>query len=123
MNYLGYSWVDRGEHLQEGLALIQRALALRPDSAAITDSLGWAYYRIHDYARALEHLEHAVELESGDATLNDHLGDVYWRVGRRVEARYQWQRSLSLTPDDPAAIRQKIEHGLPDEAPERAARR
>ncbi|MBS0385356.1 MAG: tetratricopeptide repeat protein [Proteobacteria bacterium] len=123
MNYLGYSWIDRGERLQEGLALIQRALALRPDSAAITDSLGWAYYRMRDYARALEHLEHAVELESGDATLNDHLGDVYWRVGRRVEARYQWQRALSLTPDDPTAIQQKIERGLPDEAPERAARR
>jgi Flp pilus assembly protein TadD len=123
MNYLGYSWVDRGEHMAEGVAMIQRAAALRPDSAAIVDSLGWAYYRMHDYPHALESLEHAVELEAGDPTLNDHLGDLYWRLGRRIEARYQWQRALSLTPDDPAALQQKIERGLPEEPPTRAAHR
>lgn len=123
LNYLGYSWVDRGEHMQEGLAMIQHAVALRPDSGAIIDSLGWAYFRMRDYPRALENLEHAVELESGDPTLNDHLGDVYWRVGRRTEARYQWQRALSFNPDDPAPIQQKLEHGLPAEPAERAVSR
>lgn len=123
MNYLGYSWVDRGEHMQEGLAMIQRAVALRPDSAAIIDSLGWAYYRLGDYPRAVENLERAVELESGDATLNDHLGDVYWRVGRRTEARYQWQRALSFNPANPAPIQQKLDHGLPSAAPAQPARR
>ncbi|MFZ2030526.1 MAG: tetratricopeptide repeat protein [Vitreimonas sp.] len=123
LNYLGYSWVDRGEHMQEGLAMIRRAVALRPDSAAIVDSLGWAYYRMRDYPRALENLEHAVELEAGDSTLNDHLGDVYWRVGRHTEARYQWQRALSFNPDDPAPIQQKLEHGLPAEPAGRAAAR
>ena len=107
----------------EGLAMIQRALALRPDSAAIVDSLGWAYYRMRDYPRALEQLERAVELEAGDATLNDHLGDVYWRLGRRTEARFQWRRALSLTPDNSTAIQNKLEHGLPAEAEERSARR
>ncbi len=123
LNYLGYSWIDRGEHMAEGLAMIQRALALRPDSAAIVDSLGWAYYRMRDYPRALEQLEHAVELDSGDATLNDHLGDVYWRLGRRIEARFQWRRALSLTPASPATIQNKLAHGLPAEAEERSARR
>ena len=123
MNYLGYSWIDRGEHMAEGLAMIQHALALRPDSAAIVDSLGWAYYRMRDYPRALEQLEHAVELEAGDATLNDHLGDVYWRLGRRTEARFQWQRALSLTPGSSAAIQNKLAHGLPAEPEERSARR
>jgi tetratricopeptide (TPR) repeat protein len=122
MNYLGYSWVDRGEHLAEGLAMIQRAVVLRPDTPAFVDSLGWAYYRMHDYPEALENLEHAVELESGDPTLNDHLGDVYWRAGRRIEARYQWRRVLSLAPADPAAVQNKIDRGLPPEGAERAAR-
>src|SRR6185295_5118984 len=115
MNYLAYSWIDRGEHMEAALAMIQRALALRPDSAAIVDSLGWAYYRMRDYPRALEQLEHAVELESGDATRNDHLGDVYWRLGRRTEARFQWQRALSLTGADAAALQNKLAHGLPAE--------
>jgi tetratricopeptide (TPR) repeat protein len=123
LNYLGYTWVDRGERLQEGLAMIQRAVELRPRSGAIVDSLGWAYYRLGDYAQALELLERAVSLEPADPTLNDHLGDVYWRVGRRIEARFQWQRALTLDPDDPDAIRAKLEHGLPAEPAAQSAAR
>jgi tetratricopeptide (TPR) repeat protein len=123
LNYLGYSWVDRGERLQEGLAMIRRAAELRPMSGAIIDSLGWAYYRLGDYAQAVEWLEAAVRLEPSDATLNDHLGDVYWRLGRRIEARFQWRRAMTLDPDDPEAIRLKIENGLPAEPPARSATR
>lgn len=112
MNYLGYMWVDRGERLAEGLALIERAAALRPNSGAIIDSLGWAYYRAGDYERALEQIERAIVLEPADATLNDHLGDVYWRLGRRTEARFQWRRALGLNPDNPAAIQSKLDNGL-----------
>jgi tetratricopeptide (TPR) repeat protein len=123
MNYLGYTWVDRGENMQEGLAMIQRAAALRPMSGAIIDSLGWAYFRMGDYAQALENLERAIELEPADATLNDHLGDIYWRLGRRIEARFQWQRALTLEPDNAAAIEAKVANGLPPEPPSQAARR
>lgn len=123
LNYLGYSWVDRGERLQEGLAMIQRAVELRPRSGAIVDSLGWAYYRLGDLALALLHLEHAVELAPADPTLNDHLGDVYWRLDRRIEARFQWRRALTLDPDNPAEIEAKLEHGLPEEPAARSATR
>lgn len=121
LNYLGYSWVDRGLHLQEGLALIERALAQRPQSAAIIDSLGWAHYRLGDYEEALGHLERAVELQPADATLNDHLGDVLWRLGRRTEARFQWSRALALSEDGEAearaALERKLAEGLPDTPP------
>lgn len=123
LNYLGYSWVDRGERLQEGLAMIRRAAEIRPMSGAIIDSLGWAYFRLGDYAQAVDWLEAAVRLEPADPTLNDHLGDAYWRMGRRIEARFQWQRAMTLDPDDPEAIRLKIEDGLPDEAAPQSANR
>jgi Flp pilus assembly protein TadD len=123
LNYLGYSWVDRGEHLQEGLAMIRRAAEIRPMSGAIIDSLGWAYYRLGDYAQAVDWLEAAVRLEPADATLNDHLGDAYWRTGRRIEARYQWQRAMTLDPDDPEPIRLKVENGLPNVASPQSANR
>ncbi|MGE0739939.1 MAG: tetratricopeptide repeat protein [Hyphomonadaceae bacterium] len=123
LNYLGYTWIDRGERLTEGLAMIERAVELRPMSGAVIDSLGWAHYRLGDYARALDLLERAVELEPADATLNDHLGDVYWRLNRRIEARFQWRRALSLSPDNAAAIEAKIENGLPPIAPTQSATR
>jgi tetratricopeptide (TPR) repeat protein len=123
LNYLGYSWIDRGERLQEALIMIQRAVELRPSSGAIVDSLGWAYYRLGDYAQAVDHLEHAVQLEPANAILNDHLGDVYWRLGRRIEARFQWQRALTLQPDNRAEIETKLERGLPAEPPPLSATR
>ncbi len=119
LNYLGYSWVDRGEKLNEGLAMISRAAELRPQSGAIIDSLGWAYFKLGDYERAIGHLERAVELEPADPILNDHLGDAYWRLGRRLEARFQWRRALTLDPEagEIAKIERKLEAGLPEPAP------
>lgn len=123
MNYLAYTWVERGENLDVALPMLRRAVELRPSSGAIIDSLGWAYYRTGDYAQALLYLERAVELMPASAILNDHLGDVYWRMGRRIEARFQWQRALGLSPDDPAALQAKIENGLADAPPARSANR
>jgi tetratricopeptide (TPR) repeat protein len=114
LNYLGFAWVDRGEHLKEALEMLQRAVALAPDSGAILDSLGWARYRIKDYPGAVRDLERAVFLEPGDAEINDHLGDAYWRNGRQTEARYQWRHVLTLNPDTRirTAVETKLEHGL-----------
>jgi Flp pilus assembly protein TadD len=123
LNYLGYSWIDRGVRLPEALTMIQRAAALRPDSAAIADSLGWAYYRMGDYPKALEALEHAVQIDPGEATLNEHLGDVYWRLGRRIEARFQWNHALVQSPDDPDALREKLARGLSPAPSHQRARR
>ena len=110
LNYLGFSWVDRGEHLLEAKAMIEKAAAARPDSGAIIDSLGWAYFKLGDYQNAVAQLERAVSLEAADPDINDHLGDAYSRVGRVVEARYQWQRVLTLSPG--ATLRQQVEMKL-----------
>jgi tetratricopeptide (TPR) repeat protein len=115
LNYLGYSWIDRGLKLEEGLGLIRRAVALEPNSGQIVDSLGWAHYRLGQYDEAVQYLERAVELEPADPVLNDHLGDAYRQTGRKKEAGFQWRRALTLDPDpdDRAAIEQKLKAGLP----------
>lgn len=114
LNYLGYSLVDRGEHLDEALGMIQKAVAGRPESGAILDSLAWAYFRLGRYADALDPMEKASLLEPVDPVVTDHLGDVYWSVGRKREAEYQWHRALSFNPTeaDAARIRLKLEKGL-----------
>jgi Flp pilus assembly protein TadD len=123
LNYLGYSWVDKGMHLDRAKGMLYRAVELRPDDGFIVDSLGWVHYRLGDYDAAVDQLERAVELEPGDPVINDHLGDAYWRVGRHREARYQWRRALTLEPEEDtvAAIEQKLRQGLPkpDQEPSR----
>ena len=100
LNYLGYSWIDRGENLERGLKMIEKAVELRPEDGYIVDSLGWAHYRLGDYPSAVQYLEKAIELVPEDPTINDHLGDAYWQSGRPVEARYQWRRALQFGPQD-----------------------
>lgn len=116
LNFLGYAWVDRGERVEEGLALILKAAALRPDEGYILDSLGWAYYRLGRYDEAVSSLERAAELEPANTDILEHLGDAYWRIGREVDASYQWSAALNLGQDDPArteSLRNKIAKGLP----------
>lgn len=114
LNYLGYSWLDRGENRGEARRLIELAYSKAPDNGFIVDSMGWAMYLDGDLQGAVAMMEKAVELQPADPTLNDHLGDVYWKVGRRNEARFQWQRALTLKPEDKqrVAIQAKIEQGL-----------
>lgn len=116
LNYLAYSWVDQGlkEHYTEATKMLERAVALRPNNAAIVDSLGWVLFRTGHYKEAVTTLEHAVELDPEDPTLLNHLGDAYWQVGREPEARFQWQRALhnGPEPDLKAEIERKLDHGL-----------
>jgi tetratricopeptide (TPR) repeat protein len=120
LNYLGYSWIDKGMNLDEGMRMITRAVEQRADDGYIVDSLGWAYYRIGKYEEAVKELDRAVELKPEDPTINDHLGDAYWKVGRVVEARFQWAHARDLNPEkeDLVVIQEKLKTGMPDEAAE-----
>jgi len=119
LNYLGYSYVEKRENLDEALDMIERAVAARPYDGYIRDSLGWVFYRLGRYDDAVREMERAVELMPVDPVLNDHLGDTYWAVGREREARFQWSRALSFITDEtnldelnPDRIRRKLEVGL-----------
>jgi tetratricopeptide (TPR) repeat protein len=114
LNYLGYSWVERGENLSEAEEMIRTAVKQRPDDGYIVDSLGWVLFRFGEFAKAADELERAVELRPVDAVINDHYGDALWMVGRKTEARFQWKRALSFDPEDDDAerIRTKLDKGL-----------
>ncbi|TVQ81761.1 MAG: tetratricopeptide repeat protein [Micavibrio sp.] len=116
LNYLGYSWIDQGIHMERAMEMIKKAVMLRPNDGYITDSYGWALYKKGEYDEAVQWLEYSVERVPYDPTINDHLGDAYWRVGRRVEARFQWERAYGLSEDgdEKKRLRYKINFGLPD---------
>jgi tetratricopeptide (TPR) repeat protein len=114
LNYLGYSWIEQGKHLDRAQAMIEKAASQRPTDGYIIDSLGWVLYRLGRYSEATVQLERAVELRPEDPLINGHLGDAYWRTGRRLEARFQWRQALSLNPPPEVAaeLRRKIASGL-----------
>ena len=114
MNYLGYAWAEQGIKLTEANELIVKAVEQRPRDGYIADSLGWVLYQSGDYKRAVPELERAVQLRPNDATINDHLGDAYWKVGRKLEARFQWDKvkSMKLDAAHLESINRKLKQGL-----------
>jgi len=114
LNYIGYTWAERGENLDEAERMIVRAIELRPEDGYIVDSLGWVYYmrarplvesgRIdaaRDYLRrALEELERADELTGGDPVISEHIGDTYLLKGERRRALDHFEEALQLGPRD-----------------------
>ena len=114
LNYLGYSWIDNGENVEQGLAMVEQAVQAEPNNGYFVDSLGWAFYRLGDFQKAVKFLEHATMLQPGDPEIIDHLGDALWQVGRQFEARYQWQRVLTLdiSEEKREQIKRKIDIGV-----------
>ena len=98
LNALGYTLVDRTKSIEEGTRLIERAVAERPDSYAIQDSMGWALVQAGRFDEGKAWLDKAWE-GSEDPEVAAHLGETLWRMGRTAEARKLWDEALARNPD------------------------
>jgi tetratricopeptide (TPR) repeat protein len=103
LNALGYTLADRTERYKEALALIEKALELKPEDPYVMDSMGWVQYRLGNHTEALKYLRSALDRRN-DAEIAAHLGEVLWMVGDRAAAESVWQRALQETPDNEALI-------------------
>jgi tetratricopeptide (TPR) repeat protein len=100
-NYIGFMWVDRNMNLEDGGNMIRKALELEPNNAAYIDSLGWYYYHVGDYSKALTELLRAVDgLKPEDPVVYEHVGDTFQALGKSGEAQLYWQKALKLDPNN-----------------------
>lgn len=98
-NALGYSLADQTDRYDEALALIEKALELRPDDAFIIDSMGWIQYRMGNLELAREYLEKALA-KRPDAEIAAHLGEVLWKLGNKKKAKSIWNAAKEREPDN-----------------------
>ena len=110
LNYLGYMLADRGEHLDESIGYIKRALEIDPYNGAFLDSLGWAYFRQNKLDLAEDALKKAAGQRVRDSAIQDHFGDLLFRLGRYQDAATAWQRALDgdMEQVDRAALEKKL---------------
>tara|TARA_B100000686_G_scaffold337733_1_gene409246 strand:+ start:706 stop:2427 length:1722 start_codon:yes stop_codon:yes gene_type:complete len=115
LNYLAYTWVDRGINLDRGLEMLKKATELKKDDGYIIDSLGWAYYAKKNYIKAKFFLERAVELLPTDPIINDHYADALWMLNKKIQARYIWKSVLKLNSTEQKlkdSIKKKLIFGI-----------
>ena len=101
--------------LADQTSRLATSIAQYNDSIAIASANGAQPNDLLDARdEAVRQLERAVQLRPQDAVINDHLGDAYWKVGRRLEARFQWERvrTLDAGEDLLEQVETKLEDGL-----------
>jgi tetratricopeptide (TPR) repeat protein len=96
LNFVGYTWADKGINLPEAEAKIKKALSQKPDDAYIRDSIGWVYYKKGEYTQALTELLRAFQAMPDDPTIAEHLGDVYAALKEYGKAVEYFNKALGL---------------------------
>ncbi len=96
-NALGYSLLERNERIPEAVQLVEKALLLAPNDAAIMDSVGWGYYRSGKLEDSVKMLRRAFA-GNPDPEIAAHLGEVLWVRGDKEEAKKIWQEGLKANP-------------------------
>ncbi|MBX2807399.1 MAG: tetratricopeptide repeat protein [Cellvibrionaceae bacterium] len=99
LNALGYFLTSRTDRHQEALVLIEKALAIKPEDAAIIDSMGWVLFNLGQHDKAISHLRRAFALFP-DAEVAAHLGEALWIQGEQEEARTIWSTTLRDNPNN-----------------------
>ncbi len=118
LNYLGYSYAERGVKIDQALSLTKRAVALKPSNGYYIDSLAWALFKSGMLTEALTELKRAVALAEDDPVLYEHLGDIYATQRNLSEARESWLRALELDPSNSKLMDRFRELGMGDPAQE-----
>ena len=111
INYLAYSWIEKGVKIEKSLEMLEKANKLRSNDPFIIDSLGWALFKLKRYKESKDYLQLAVKLMPADPIVNDHYGDVLWKNGNEIQARYYWNYVLNLKKTE-LQLKQKIETKL-----------
>ena len=96
INYLAYSWIEKGIKIKKSLEMLEKANNLKENDPYIIDSLGWALYKLKKYKKSKNYLQVAVQLMPGDPIVNDHYADSLWQNGDKIQARYYWNYVLQL---------------------------
>ena len=115
INYLAYSWIEQGLQIKKSLNMLVKANQLRSNDPFITDSLGWALFKLKRYKEAKKYLQQAVRLMPADPIINDHFGDALWKNGNEIQARYYWNYVLKLEKTEDKlkkTIQEKLIKGL-----------
>ena len=111
MNYLAYSWVEKNKNIKMALEMLKEANKIKKHDGYITDSLGWALYKLKKFQEAKKYLELAIILMPNDPIVNDHFADCLWMNNYKIQARYYWKNVLNLK-DAQDDLRKNVEKKL-----------
>jgi len=101
-NALGYIYVELNVELELAEKLIRKALAQKPDSMEIIDSMAWMLYRKNEFEDARTYIDRAITLSPDyvPGVIAEHAGDIYHALRRYHRAVRYWRSALKSDDRD-----------------------
>ena len=106
-NNFAYSLVERRANLELALEMSLIATKLQPDSAPYFDTLGWIYYNLEQYDKALEHVQKSYSIDADNPVIVEHLADILKATDQISKANLIYMQAIDIGGDS-ISIQQKI---------------
>ena len=75
-NNFAYSLVERKDNLDFALDLALNAIRIEPKSAAYLDTVGWIYYKLEQFDKAIKYVKESLLIDSKNVTIKEHLNEI-----------------------------------------------
>jgi tetratricopeptide (TPR) repeat protein len=95
-NNLAWLYSEKGGNIDVALTLAETAKEQLPNEPAISDTLGWIYYKKHAYLKAITLLKESAAKMPNEPAVRYHLGMAYYKKGDKALARQELKRALDI---------------------------
>ena len=103
LNNYAFFLAESGTQLDKAEKMSALAVRANPDNVSNLDTYAWIFFKKRDYKLAQLYIEKALdsaEKEDLGAELFDHYGDILFMLGEPEKALENWEKALSLSPDN-----------------------
>ena len=112
LNNYSYSLSTRSIRLNQALDMVSRAVQLEPENGAYLDTIGWVYYQLGEFEKALQYIQEALFHQGESAEVYEHLGCVYQELDELERAHLCFQKAIALEPTRDG-LREKLDKTKP----------
>ena len=106
-NNFAYSLVERNDNLELALEMSIIANRIQPKSAPYLDTLGWIYFMLEQYEKALEYVQKSYSLDNSNPVIVEHLADILKATDQISKANLIYMQAIGIGADS-LLIQQKI---------------
>lgn len=107
LNNYAYNLSERGERLDEALAMAKIAVENEPENSSYLDTIGWVYFKLGKYKSAKKYIEQSLQYNGSSAVVLEHLGDVYKALDDYKNAIKYWNKALEINPENQQLIEKR----------------
>lgn len=90
------AWAYQQTKDSRALATAERAFKIKPDNAAVVDTLGWMLVEQGNTTRGIELLQKAVSAAPKSQEIRFHLAQAWLKAGDKTKAREELERLLAI---------------------------